>query len=95
MPSLPSMFIINKVNTGKIEFDSEYINNKLNDKKMALNVLNFYNIKGIDIKNPSEYKEALKSYFQETTIRKKDNGRRKRIIYIHDSFMNYRSKNII
>ena len=95
LPSLPSMFMTNKVNRGKLDFNSDYINNKQNDKKMALNVLNFYNIRGAEIKSPHEYKAALKSYFQDASIKKKDHGRRKRIIYIHDSFMNYRSKNII
>ena len=75
--------------------NEEYIKNK----NLGENALNYYKLQGKEIINKKsdlkDYKECYRRYLQETMTRvnKKDTKRKKRIIFIHDSFILLRSKN--
>jgi hypothetical protein len=84
-----------------IEFNTEFIDPNATETKK-----DFYMIRAIELNNIDEYTNTLKNYLQEKSKmnkqRMKQNSlstvanKRKRLIFIHDSFMSYKSKiNII
>jgi hypothetical protein len=91
--------IKNKPNKNLLEFKEKYVESLgLNQKE---NAINFYNIKAKEITNKDsdlkKYKESYRGYLQDSMLRrnKKDVKRKKRILFIHDSYILLRSKRII
>lgn len=93
------IFIKYKPNKSLLEFDEKYIETLPLNLAGKENALNFYNIKPREISHKEsdlkKYKESYRGYLNDSMIKinKKDVKRKKRILFIHDSYILLRSKN--
>lgn len=87
-----TMFIVNTINRKLSTLDYRIENLEINS---SANKYMYYNIKGNEIGDKETYHKQFKNYFKEISHAKKTNSYRtklnkRKIIYIHDSFLTHR-----
>lgn len=83
-PSAPDMFYELKSGKARLNFTKEYLEQS---NKQSLDI---YNADPSNLFN--NYYDKLKSYYNLKIPKKIDRTRKRRVIFIHDSFMSNRSK---